>query len=136
MWLQHTIYTLENQIRIMCLISFLQKNQLRYTRTYGSDLLGVYDIPNPICNCLEDIILQIFPYFVKNCIRLPSKITYDEVSAHSPMKAFKHYNPQSQSDAYRSCQSGMWLQHTYRMLEHTVCGRTFSWSSEIDHLAS
>ena len=51
-----TIHTLENQIRIICPKSFLQKISLYGTRTYGSDLLGVYDIQEPIYNCLEDII--------------------------------------------------------------------------------
>ena len=37
-----TIHTLDNQTRVICPNSSCRK--INYTRTYGPDLLGVYDI--------------------------------------------------------------------------------------------
>ena len=67
---------------------------MNYTRTYGSDLLGVHDIQEPIYNCLEDIHHTSDNFkFLRKTVRLPSKKTYNEVSAHPLMTAIQRYNP-------------------------------------------
>ncbi len=97
---------------------------IAYTRTYGFDLLVVYGTQEPIYNCSEDFLPRTFSSSaVKYTPSHPSKNTYlSEVSAVF-MRActadnfFQHCKPWSTlnsfNDACRSCQSGMWLQHTY-----------------------
>ena len=75
---------------------------------YGSDLLGVYDIQDPIRNCLEDIILRLFSSFAKT-FRLPSRITYNGVSL--PFTTFTYYNPDQPFN--RSCQKDRHVAPTY-----------------------
>ena len=44
----------------------LPSNYDLHTGSVGPDLLGVYDIQEPIYNYLEDNILQIFPRFMEH----------------------------------------------------------------------
>ena len=59
--------------------------KINHTRTYGPDLLGVFDIQEPIYNYLEDNILQISPRFMENITLSVQKHLhiYNEVSAHA-----------------------------------------------------
>ena len=80
-WIPYTLL----KIRPVLCVQNSSCRKSNHTRTYGPDLLGVYDIQEPIYNYLEDNILQIdIPNnYGKHHTFRPKTPIYNEVSAHA-----------------------------------------------------